>query len=158
MDKNLVYLLEDDTPIEPETLKSFGLEEKDRLKLLSIWSIKHTIGPWNEIEAFENCVHALNKLPVEIDHIEGALPEHILNALKIFTSLKNEEFSHEVAMYIKFWFKEAGVLFMPDYEQFKQYQPNWFDKMKNLALNGPFPLSDEDFLHLQAIYYLKYNQ
>ena len=64
---------------------------------------------------------------------------------------KDREFSHEVQMYIKYIYNDAGLWFYPEYAGIPD---NNLSTIQTLAERGPFPL-EEDNKGIQAYRYLK---
>jgi hypothetical protein len=156
----LTLLLSEKEAIEPETLSYWGVtDEKERLALLSLASVKNTNLPWEDFDVFENTVHALNGIDVVPLNIEGCLPVHLKTTLNWFYTLDpTGEISHEVRKYIEFWMREEGYNFLPIFPQLESFQPSWFKEAAELAATGPFPLTGKDSLELQAIHILKWQQ
>tara|TARA_Y100000310_G_C20628990_1_gene787544 strand:- start:975 stop:1223 length:249 start_codon:yes stop_codon:yes gene_type:complete len=63
---------------------------------------------------------------------------------------KDREFSHEVKMYIKFIYNDAGYWFYPEYARIPD---NNVLAVQAVAERGPFPLN-EDHMGIQAYRYL----
>jgi len=68
------------------------------------------------MDVFENAVLVLNGITPNVTRMEGLLPSHIWYALSIMSKYtKKREFSHEVKMYIKYIYNDAGCWFYPEY-------------------------------------------
>jgi hypothetical protein len=99
------------------------------------------------MDVFENAVLVLNGIVPDVTKMEGAEPKHIWYALGIMQKYtKNREFAHEVQMYIKYIFNDAGCWFYPEYSGIEN---NTLSHIQALADRGPFPLK-EDYTGVQA--------
>lgn len=104
------------------------------------------------MDVFENAVLVLNGITPNVVSMEGLLPEYIWYALSIMSKYaKDREFSHEVKMYIKYIYNDAGYWFYPEYADIPD---NNVLSVQALAERGPFPLK-EDYIGIQAYRYLK---
>ena len=140
--------------IEPETLTHLfpSMESIDRQMLYVQKALINSRSIYEDMDVFENAVLVLNGIYPNIEYMEGVLPEQIWKALTIIKSINPDiEFSHEVLMYIKMIYSDAGFLFYP---------PNigldstYLNKVIKRSEQGPFPL-EEDVMGIQAAKYLK---
>jgi len=144
---------------ETETLRELSgesLSDHEVLLLLTKNVIKTTNGPFIDFYVFEDIVHVLNGIEPDVEGVEGALPEQIWHALEIMKSLKPDaEFSHEVLTYIKFFFKDAGLVFLPPV--FPKEENKFLDKVIELSTHTPLVEGNNPLVY-QAIQYLKIMQ
>ena len=104
------------------------------------------------MDVFENAVLVLNGITPNVAIMEGLLPTFIWYALDIMSKYaKDREFSHEIQMYIKYIYNDAGCWFYPQYSGIPD---NPVLSVQAIAERGPFPLK-EDYTGIQAYRYLK---
>lgn len=149
-------ILKKEDYLEPETirqLKGSGTTSLDVLKELVIKIISNTNAAFVDFYVFENVVHVLNNLEPDVEKLEGTTPEQIWLALLKIAKLRPDfELRHEVQMYIRFVFKNAGIAFLPPYAG--KENPNLLQVVKR-AQKGNIIESSEDPLEIQAIHYLR---
>lgn len=143
--------------LEPETIRQILGEEATDLRVLEELTYKvisDSEAPFVDFYVFENVVHILNGMMPDVEILQGALPEHIWYALDRISEIRKKpfEYSHEVKEYIKFYFKEAGMIFLPT-SIFGSNQI--FDNIREIAVTGPFPFTDSTELGAQAIKYAR---
>jgi len=150
-------LLKGEGAVEPESIRMLSgdsLTDKEVLKLLTKSVIRNSDAPFIDFYVFEDVVHALNDLDVDTSGIEGAEPEHIWYALQEIKKIRPDyKIGYEVAQYITYFFREAGLIFLPPEFSDPEDNPNLSLVMQksnedNLVDNG-------DILSMQAIHYLK---
>jgi len=138
--------------IDPDTIRGLTtLSNKDVETTLVMDVVKNTNAIFEDMYVFENACLVLNEITPDITKIEGLLPQHIWKAVDIIKRLRSSaEFSHEVLMYIKYIFNDAGMWFYPENIGLDN---DILDNVKAKALEGPFPL-EEEHLGIQAYKYL----
>ncbi len=138
--------------IDPETIRALtNLSNADVEKTLVLDVIKNTNAVFEDMYVFENAVLVLNGMIPDVTKVEGSQPHLIWKAIGIIKELRpSAELTHEVLMYIKYTFNDAGMWFYP--ENIGLDNPILED-VKERATNGPFPL-EEDHLGIQAYRYL----
>jgi len=140
--------------IEPETVKFFLGEDVPSIEILKemvIKLIKNTDAPFQDFYVFENVVHVLNGKDPDIEKIEGSLPEEIWLALIKMKDLVGEDFglSDEIKSYIRWAYKDNGLLFLPPIAFTDEENPNFkeiLDRTKKEKL-----IESEDLIENQAI-------
>lgn len=149
-------ILDKEEYLEPETiraLKGEGTSSLEVLKELTKKIIKNTNAPFVDFYVFENVVHVLNGIEPDVDKMEGTTPSQIWYALERMEELRpGFELSHEVKMYIRFAFKNAGMTFLPPLTG--QEDPNLDDVIRR-AEKGNLIESSDNPIELQAIHYLR---
>jgi hypothetical protein len=113
----LQEILLSEDPVEPETLYDLGLAKTslEAQRILALRTIIHTEAVFEDFNVFENVVELLNGIEPNVEMIDGTDPEQIWYALKAIQELRPEAIlSEEVQAYIRFFFKEAGITFLPD--------------------------------------------
>lgn len=150
---NLVSIINSKERIEPDTIRKLtNLTDHEIEKAMVLWTVKHSRAVYEDMNVFENAVLVLNGITPDVDKIEGLTPAYIWNALDIMEKYaKDRKFSHEIKMYIKYIFNDAGCWFYPRYSDIDN---NSLDAVQSLAERGPFPLK-EDHDGIQAYRYLK---
>jgi len=140
--------------LEPETINRFYpfLTDMDKEQIQVLKVLQDTRAAYEDMYVFENAVMVLNEISPNISEMEGSTPEFIWKTLDIIYRLHPKvELSWEVQMYIKYIFNDNGYYF---YHPKLGIDNNYYNSVKELADNGPFPLK-EDFFGIQASKYLK---
>jgi len=155
MDNELLMgLLNENEPLEPETLyqlfPNLSPQEVQRLQVIKL--AIHTNHIHEDMDVFENAVHAINGLDIDIYKTEGCKPEWIWFAVQFLERVKHREYSDEVLEYIKWNYNDSGIKFYPP--MFPEEMNPLLQDVIYKAVKGPFPLQ-ENFLDIQALHYLK---
>tara|TARA_B100000073_G_C23500663_1_gene479634 strand:+ start:190 stop:696 length:507 start_codon:yes stop_codon:yes gene_type:complete len=152
---NFTSIVNSKDPVEPDTIRALtDLTDEEIQKAMVLWTIKNTRAVYEDMDVFENTVLVLNGINPDVTKMEGVEPEHIWYALGIMQKYnKDREFSHEVQMYIKYIFNDAGCWFYPESAGIEN---NTLSHIQALADRGPFPLK-EDYTGVQAYKLLKIN-
>lgn len=151
---NIEELITIDEPLEPETISQLfpHLSPKEREMLLTIKVIKDTNAVFEDMDIFENAVEVLNGIVPDVESTEGTRPEFVWKALEIMKRLRPDmDLSDEVKEYIKFSYKDNGLIFYPPLAGIDNPK---LSEITEKAIEGPFPLS-EDLLGIQTLKYLK---
>lgn len=154
---NLTQFISQSEELEPETVRmlmpNFGT--KDVQKILALKVLKTTRAAYEDMDVLENCILILNDIEPDVRTMQGCQPEYIWHFVNVISKLFKTlpEFSDECVEYIKAIHRINGYLFYPP--QLTQIDNAFFDEVKEKAENGPFPLTDENPMDIQAIRYLR---
>lgn len=153
----ITQLIEQDQELEPETLIDLypSMDSKDRQRIMALRLLRHHRAPYEDFDVFENVCLAINGVEPTVGQREGCRPRHIWYGLQVVRRLFDGELpplADEVRIYIEGVHKEAGYKFYPPGIDLND--SGYFDKVKEKAKQGPFPLG-EDPLDIQAARYLK---
>jgi hypothetical protein len=99
----------------------------------------------------------LNGINPNIDSLDGCSPQHIWYALVKMKEWRpdiEEKLSYEVKQYIRFCFKEEGLIFYPAGVGMPSPYLDQVIEIIN-KVNGPIIENDENPLARQAIHYLR---
>lgn len=140
--------------IEPETVRALRGPDTPSLQVLRDMAFKiieETDAPFQDFYIFEDIVHVLNDINPDVEKIEGTFPEHIWYALKVMQEMLGENFglSDEVKTYIRFIYKDHGLLFLPPIFP-EEENPN-LKKISERLKEGNLQESDKDPIENQAI-------
>ena len=149
-----IELINSNEPLEPETLQQLfpELSRLDREKIQVFKLIKSSEIIFEDFDVFENAVQILNGIEPDVQKTEGCKPEWIWKALDMIYKITNKKLSNEVKQYIKWNFKEEGFLFYPPLAELEN---PLYKEIVEKAEAGPFPLTDDSKINIQAIKYLK---
>ena len=104
---------------------------------------------------FENIVYLLNNMEPNIKEVEGVSPEMVWLALEKIKKLRPDfELSHEVKMYIRFSFKNEGLIFLPPLAQMENPNLKEVQKRVDGIKKGKDPNLD-DIMDIQALKFLR---
>lgn len=152
-----------DTILEPDALRSILGMDASPLEILTPLVhnvLKHTVAAYTDFYVFENVVLVLNGIEPDVRQVQGCSAQQIWYALEqikqIYSNgaeLEHPEYAEEVIAYIRFTFLEEGIKVMPDVVEGQDKA--YVELVKNMATNGPFPLTGDSEESVQAIKYLK---
>lgn len=153
-------ILEKEPYLEPETIRALRGDDLSSLEVqkeLVEKLIKTGDAAFNDFYVFENVIQVLNDVEPNLESLDGCSPEHIWFALSLMKEWRpgiEELLSYEVKQYIRFCFKEEGIIFYP--AGVGMPSP-YLDKVIDLTnkINGPIIEDAENPLARQAIHYLR---
>lgn len=157
MKMNSTDIIKKEEYLEPSTIRQLlDLDEsKEVQKLLAAKVIQNTEAPFIDFYVFENVVYLLNNIEPNIKQVEGASPEMIWLALESIKNLRPDfKLSHEVKMYIRFSFKNEGLIFLPPLTQMENPNLKEVQQRANEIKKGKDPLLD-DTMDVQALKFLR---
>lgn len=150
----IVDLLKEKEAVLPETIRMLFpyLTEEELDKVQAINTLLHSSQPYENMYIFEKIVLALNGQRPDFTVMEGATPEQIFYAFYVIGKLhKNFYFDWEVKQWVKYSLEREGVFFTPPELNFTNDNAIIsYDKIKEKAKSGPFPLGDDSILDIQA--------
>lgn len=155
LEKQALEIARSETAVEPETIRHMfpSISDEDMDKLMAFVTLFRTRHFWENFYIFENIVLALNDVKPDFSTMRGSTPEQIWYALSVAHDLyPTREYAPEILEYIKYMFNQSGVYIYPPWLEIAN---PYFDKAKELASNGPYPLGDNTPEEVQASKYLE---
>jgi|AntRauTorcE11897_2_1112592.scaffolds.fasta_scaffold00686_21 hypothetical protein len=142
--------------LEPETIRMLRGEEISSLQVLKDITtkiVKNTEAAFVDFYVFENIVHVLNDIEPDTEKLEGTTPAQIWYALLRISKMRPDfKLDHEVKMYIRFIYRNAGMAFLPPH--LGETNPNLTEIIKR-AEKGNIMEDTENLIEIQAIHYLR---
>ena len=148
--EELLQFIQERDVLEPETLRQLfpELSEEEFNQTMALKVLKHTRGFFENFSVFEDVTLALNGEIPDFGMIQGCTPEQIWYAINLADQIRpGLEYSEEVKAYVKFCSNDQGVFI---YHPALGIDNPYYEKAKQLAEQGPFPLTEETTEEIQA--------
>lgn len=136
----------------PETFRMLfpKLSEEELEKVQALNTLLHNTQPYENFYIFEKIVLALNGVKPNFEVMEGATPEQIFYAFHILGQFGFEPyFDWEVKQWVKYTLEQNGIFFLPPELKYDGEVID-IEKVKKKAEEGPFPLTDNTIIEIQA--------